>query len=52
MKDCENVDWAFQHQYFNTRAEISAAMFARFSAFLTRHNLWDQFLAEDAQGKR
>jgi hypothetical protein len=24
----------------------------RLSAFLYRHHLWDQFLAEDAQGKR
>jgi len=28
-----------------------AALIERLSAFLKRHNLWDQFIAEDAQGK-
>jgi len=38
--------------YRNTAFEIEAEMNVRVGRFLKRHNLWNQFLAEDAQGKR
>jgi hypothetical protein len=49
---CHNVDPEHDGQYFNTAGEIAALEVRRLRNFLLRHNLWDQFLAEDAQGKR
>lgn len=49
---CHNVDPPFDGDYFNTAGEIAALEVKRLRNFLLRHNLWNQFLAEDAQGKR
>ena len=49
---CHNVDPPLDGDYFNTAGEIAALEVRRLRNFLLRHNLWDQFLAEDAQGKR
>jgi hypothetical protein len=39
-------------KYYNTRGEISSERVIRLVDFLDRHNLTDQFKAEDAAGKR
>ena len=36
----------------NVYAESNSEKVIRLESFLDRHNLYDQFLAEDAQGKR
>jgi len=51
MSECESVDPQNQDRYFNTISEIIAAKVVRLTAFLDRRRLWQQFLAEDAQGK-
>jgi hypothetical protein len=51
MTDCLKVDSASQFQYGNTTAEAYTAMVMRLENFVRRHNQWQQFLAEDAQGK-
>jgi len=50
--ECEDIDPEFRNRYLNTRLETRAAEIVRFSDFIDRHQLWRQFLAEDAQGKR
>ena len=52
MADCLKVDAAFQVQYLSTISEADAGQLTRLQHFLKRHDLLDQFLAEDAQGKR
>jgi hypothetical protein len=52
MLDCVQVDPQFQTRYGSTIGETHAAMNLRLEKFLTRHNLYNQFLAEDAAGKR
>jgi hypothetical protein len=54
MLDCAKVDSSPSRvfDYFKTASEASNAMGARETDFLMRHNLYDQFLEEDKQGKR
>ena len=52
MKDCRKVDPDSELSYYNTTGEINSELIMRLVRFLGRHHLWDQFLAEDAQGKR
>jgi hypothetical protein len=49
---CELADPASVDKYVNTRAELYAEQTNRFVAFLQSHGLYNQFVAEDAQGKR
>jgi hypothetical protein len=52
MSDCEKVDPEFHFRYYNTLGEANSEQVLRLTDFLRRHNLWDQFIAEDLQGKR
>jgi hypothetical protein len=52
MDKCSEVDPANERRYYGTMAEASAAMALRLSKFIERHQLWAQFEAEDAAGKR
>jgi hypothetical protein len=52
MQNCISVDPENQLRYYNTMSETSAMLNMRMQSYLKRHNHWDQFLAEDAQGKR
>ena len=49
---CGSVDPELRWQYYNTQRELSEVQKKRLTRFLVRHNLYGQFLAEDAQGKR
>ena len=49
---CGSVDPELRWQYNNTQRELSEVQTKRLIRFLVRHNLYGQFLAEDAQGKR
>lgn len=52
MHDCQTVDPENERPYYNTTSEITTLQWIRLFNFLHRHNLWDQFIAEDAQDKR
>jgi len=52
MLYCESVDPDYYNRYYNTDAEIAFVKLGRLIDFLDRHNLRDQFDAEDAAGKR
>lgn len=52
MINCLNVDPEFHNQYYNTVGEANTERLVRLEHFLDRHHLWDQFNAEDIQGKR
>lgn len=52
MQECMTVDPENKPKYYNTQSEITSFQFVRLWHFLARHNLKDQFLAEDAQGER
>ena len=52
MIECMTVDSENNSRYYNTYGEISAEELIRLGNFLRRHNLFVQFLADDAQGKR
>jgi hypothetical protein len=52
MDDCKAVDQANELKYYNTEAETTAAVSGRELGFIYRHNLYQQFLDEDAAGKR
>jgi hypothetical protein len=52
MNDCESVDPERQIQYYNTKSETHTEQLMRLEHFILRHNLWDQFIAEDTQGNR
>lgn len=52
MGDCEEVDPDWGDKYRNVAHETIARMAARFRDFVWRHNLYDQFIQEDAAGKR
>jgi hypothetical protein len=52
MSECEKVDPELHNRYYNTLGEASSEQIIRLENFLDRHHLWDQFYAEDAQGKR
>jgi hypothetical protein len=51
MRQCMGLDQKFEDRYYNTVAEANFAKATRFANFLDRHNLYEQFLTEDAQGK-
>jgi hypothetical protein len=48
MLKCSDVDPGGRLRYF---AMIQSRLITRYNNFLNRHHLYDQFLAEDAQGK-
>lgn len=52
MDKCKAVDPNDYWRYYNTFAEANATQQARLDDFVIRHHLWDQFIAEDAAGKR
>lgn len=54
MGECLEVDPSpiFQKAYADTRADTTAVQAIRMFHFIDRHNLFEQYLAEDAQGKR
>jgi hypothetical protein len=52
MIDCQGQDPQFFDLYYKTSAEITFAETRRIKKFLERHDLYKQFEAEDAQGKR
>ena len=49
---CGGVDPELRWQYYNIQRELSEVQTNRLIRFLVRHNLYSQFLAEDAQGNR
>jgi hypothetical protein len=52
MEGCEKIDPDHLDRYYNTEVEIAVLRVTRLYRFLERHNMYQQFLAEDAQGKR
>jgi hypothetical protein len=52
MENCLKVDHNFEARYRYTENEIFVEEGSRLRNFLKRHNLVDQFMAEDAQGMR
>jgi len=52
MFECRSVDPEFHNRYYNTAAEIAFEKIIRLEGFLDRHNIYNKFMAEDAQGKR
>jgi hypothetical protein len=52
MMDCQTVDPDNKAKYYNTLEEASEVAGLRLMNFVTRHNLWAQFYAEDSSGKR
>ena len=52
MDKCRVVDHPNRWQYYNVGAEALAEVSLRQRRFLVRRNLWQQFLDEDAAGKR
>jgi arylsulfatase A-like enzyme len=52
MLDCADVDPDNKMRYYSTGGEFVDAGMKRLMDFLTRHQLWDKFLEEDAAGKR
>ena len=51
MLNCEPVDPANRMLYYNTASESRANQAMRLENYLLRHNLYSQFVIEDAQGK-
>lgn len=51
MHACRAIDPDFEDQYYNTMAEFAFARVVRLEAFLRFHKLYDQFVAEEAQGR-
>ncbi|MFI5103193.1 MAG: hypothetical protein ACHP9V_07490 [Terriglobales bacterium] len=52
MMECKIVDPPRIDQYYNVAAEINSEQLLRMQYFMDRHHLYNQFLSEDAQGKR
>jgi hypothetical protein len=52
MSKCQVVDPANSERYYNAMGESNAEQLGRMIDFLSRHNLWKEFLDEDAAGKR
>jgi hypothetical protein len=52
MRKCEVVDPENSDKYYNAMGESYAEQLGRLIDFVDRHNLWQQFLAEDAASKR
>ena len=51
MHDCARIDPEFKKEYYQTSGDAAVTADNRLVHFLYRHNLYQQFLAEDAQGK-
>ncbi len=49
---CLAVDPANHWKYYNTMSESDAEVASRLIKFVNRHDLWKQFIAEDAAGVR
>ena len=52
MNKCAVIDPPKEWKYYNTMSESDAEVATRLMRFVNRHNLWQQFLDEDAAGKR
>jgi hypothetical protein len=52
MNQCQHVDLKNSFQYLNTISEANSESRNRLEHFLDRHNLYEQFLKEDDEGKR
>ena len=52
MHDCARIDPEFKKEYYQTSGDAVGTANNRLVHFLYRHNLLNQFLAEDAEGKR
>lgn len=52
MDKCRVVDPANSQKYYNAINESRAEQMMRMMDYLNRHNLWQDFKAEDAAGKR
>lgn len=53
MTQCAiHTDPSFQRDYLSVVAVVDGEQEQRLEAFLRRHNLFEQFTAEDEQGKR
>lgn len=52
MGQCEHVDSRNKVQYYITAGATRSEEATRMASFLGRHQLYDQFIAEDAAGKR
>jgi hypothetical protein len=52
MEDCMEVDKENHKDYEDVSLLLASAENNRYMNFLSRHDLWKQFVAEDSQGKR
>ena len=52
MIACDTVDLPNHQDYYDTATVASMNIALRTSAFIQRHQLWNDFLEEDAAGKR
>jgi hypothetical protein len=52
MGDCMEADPQNELGYAHVSSLLQQEETSRYVNFLLRHGLWDQFVAEDAQGKR
>ena len=52
MEQCEQVDSHNKASYYVVAGGTRGKQATRMGHFLSRHNLYDQFSAEDAAGKR
>jgi hypothetical protein len=52
MDDCMSVDPENKVRYYNTESEVWVVQMGRMRDFLERHQVWDKFLDEDAEGQR
>ena len=52
LRTCGQLDPAFSSHYESVNARIHSETAMRYFDFMQRHKLYNQFLAEDAQGKR
>jgi hypothetical protein len=52
MNKCQVVDHANSQRYYNAINESRAEQMMRMMDYINRHNLWGEFQAEDAAGKR
>jgi len=52
MRDCQAVDPSMKWNYYNMKVEFLYVEADRLEGFLFRHHLYDQFIQEDAAGKR
>jgi hypothetical protein len=52
MDDCQKVDPDNVGKYVTATSEIDVFQATRLANFLTRHDMWQKFLDEDAAGQR